>query len=149
MEIILTQDVLSLGYKDDIITVKDGYANNYLLPQGYALMATPSNRKVLAENIRQRAFKEDKIRKDAEALLSKLNDVTVKIAAKAGANGQIFGSVNNIQVAEAIKAQLDMDIDRRKIFVDGDKIKEIGNYTATIGIYKDIKAEIKLDVFAE
>ena len=149
MEIILIQDVQNLGYKDDIITVKDGYANNYLLPQGYALMATPSNRKVLAENIRQRAFKEDKIRKDAEALLSKLNDVTVKIAAKAGANGQIFGSVNNIQVAEAIKAQLDMDIDRRKIFVDGDKIKEIGNYTATIGIYKDIKAEIKLDVFAE
>ena len=149
MEIILIQDVQNLGYKDDIITVKDGYANNYLLPQGYALMATPSNRKVLAENIRQRAFKEDKIRKDAEALLSKLNDVTVKIAAKAGANGQIFGSVNNIQVAEAIKAQLDMDIDRRKIFVDGDKIKEIGNYTATVGIYKDIKAEIKLDVFAE
>lgn len=149
MEVILIQDVQNLGYKDDIITVKDGYANNYLLPQGYALMATPSNRKVLAENIRQRAFKEEKIRKDAEALLSKLNDVTVKIAAKAGANGQIFGSVNNIQVADAIKSQLDLDIDRRKIFVDGDKIKEIGNYTATIGLYKDVKAEIKLDVFAE
>lgn len=149
MEVILIQDVQNLGYKDDIVLVKDGYANNYLLPQGYALMATPSNRKVLAENIRQRAFKEEKIRKDAEALLSKLNDVTLKIAAKAGANGQIFGSVNNIQVADAIKAQLDLDIDRRKIFVDGDKIKEIGNYTATIGLYKDVKAEVKLDVFAE
>lgn len=149
MEVILIQDVQNLGYKDDIVLVRDGYANNYLLPQGYALMATPSNRKVLAENIRQRAFKEEKIRKDAEALLSKLNDVTLKIAAKAGANGQIFGSVNNIQVADAIKAQLDLDIDRRKIFVDGDKIKEIGNYTATIGLYKDVKAEVKLDVFAE
>jgi len=149
MEIILIQDVQNLGYKDDIVTVKDGYANNYLLPGGYALMATPSNRKVLAENIRQRAFKEEKIRKDAEALFAKLNDVTVKIAAKAGANGQIFGSVNNIQVAEAVKSQFDMDIDRRKIFVDGEKIKEIGSYTAIVSIYKEVKAEIKLDVFAE
>ena len=95
MEVILIKDVAKLGYKDDIVVVKNGYANNYLIPQGYAILATPSMKKVRAENLRQRAFKEEKLRKDAEELAAKLNGLVVKIAAKAGTSGKIFGSVNN------------------------------------------------------
>ena len=149
MEIILTQDVAKLGYKDDIVTVKNGYANNYLLPMGYAIMATPVNKKIHAENMRQRAFKEERIRKEAEELKLALQEKVVKVAAKVGANGQIFGSVNNIQVSEALKEQYNYDIDRKKIVVDGNKIKEVGSYPVVINIHKDIKAEITLEVFAE
>lgn len=149
MEIILTQDVQNLGYKDEIVTVKNGYANNYLLPMGMAIIATPSNKKILAENIKQRQHKEEKLRKDAETLKAALNDKSVRIAAKAGENGQLFGAVNNIQVAEALKEQHNYDVDRKKIVVDGSKIKEAGNYTAVVNIYKDIKAEINLEVVAE
>ncbi len=149
MEIILTQDVAKLGYKDDIVTVKNGYANNYLLPMGYAIMATPVNKKIHAENMRQRAFKEERIRKEAEELKLALQEKVVRVAAKVGANGQIFGSVNNIQVAEALKEQYNYDIDRKKIVVDGNKIKEIGTYPAVVNIHKDIKADITLEVFAE
>ena len=149
MEIILKQDVLNLGYKDDIVTVKNGYANNYLLPMGYAVMATPANKKIHEENMRQRAFKEEKIRKEAETLQAALQGKSIRVAAKAGANGQIFGSVNNIQVAEALKEQHNYDVDRRKILVDGLKIKEVGTYTVVVNIHKDIKAEINVEVFAE
>lgn len=149
MEIILTQDVAKLGYKDDIVTVKNGYANNYLLPMGYAIMATPVNKKIHAENMRQRAFKEERIRKEAEELKLALQEKVVRVAAKVGANGQIFGSVNNIQVAEALKEQYNYDIDRKKIVVDGNKIKEVGTYPAVVNIHKDIKADITLEVFAE
>ncbi len=149
MEIILKQDILNLGYKDEIVKVKDGYANNYLIPQGMALMATVANKKIHAENMRQRTFKEENIRKEAEALAASLNGVSLRIGAKIGANGQIFGSVNNIQIAEALKEQANKEVDRKKIVVDGDKIKEAGNYTATVHIHKDIKAEIKFEVIAE
>lgn len=149
MEIILKQDVANLGYKDDIVTVKNGYANNYLLPQGMAIIATPSNKKVHAENMRQRAFKEEKIRKDAETLQAALNGKTVKLIAKVGENGQLFGSINNIQVAEALLAQHNYEIDRKQIVVDGSKIKEVGTYTAMVNIYKEIKAELNLEVVAE
>ena len=141
MEIILKQDVANLGYKDDIVKVKNGYANNYLIPQGMAIIATPSARKVLAENLKQRAFKEEKIRKDAEALQSAI--------AKVGENGQLFGSITNQQVAEALKEQHNYDVDRKSIVVDGDKIKAVGEYTALVNIHREIKAEVKLEVVAE
>lgn len=149
MEIILTKDIAKLGYKDDIVVVKDGYANNYLIPQGYAILATPGMKKMRAENIKQRAFKEEKIRKDAEELAAKINGLVVKIAAKAGTSGKIFGSVNNIQIADALKEQHNIEIDRKKITIPGETIKEIGQHKAQIDLHREVKAEIELDVFAE
>lgn len=149
MEIILKQDVQNLGYKDDIVKVKDGYANNYLIPMGMAIIATPTNRKIHAENMRQQAQKEAKIRQDAETLKAALDGKSVRIATKVGENGQLFGAVNNIQVADALKEQHNYDVDRKKIVVDGSKIKEVGNYTATVNIHKEIKAEINLEIVAE
>jgi large subunit ribosomal protein L9 len=131
MEIILKQDVNKLGYKDEIVKVRDGYANNYLIPQGYAMVATPSNKKILAENLKQRAFKEAKIKQDAEAFAETLNKVEgLKIAAKASESGKIFGSVNTIQIADAIKAQFDIDVDRKKISIVGDAIKETSGWNS-------------------
>jgi large subunit ribosomal protein L9 len=149
MEIILKQDIKNLGYVNDIVTVKNGYARNYLLPKGMAIAATPTNRKVLAENLKQKSFKEEKIRKEAETLAKALDGITVKIGAKAAESGKIFGSVNNIQISEALKDQFSYDIDRKKIMVDGDSIKELGTYTAEIVLHKDIKANISFEVFAE
>lgn len=150
MEIILKQDVNHVGYKDEIVTVKDGYANNYLLPQGLAIVATPSAKKVLAENIRQRARKEEKLREESLAFAEKINAIAgLKITTKAGENGKIYGSVNSIQLSDAIKAQYDIEIDRKKIFIKGEAIKEVGTYNATVNVYKDIKAEFAFDVVAE
>jgi large subunit ribosomal protein L9 len=150
MEIILKQDVNKLGYKDEIVKVRDGYANNYLIPQGYAMVATPSNKKILAENLKQRAFKEAKIKQDAEAFAETLNKVEgLKIAAKASESGKIFGSVNTIQIADAIKAQFDIDVDRKKISIVGDSIKEIGTHKIIVSVYKEIKSEITFEVYAE
>lgn len=146
MEIILKQDVNNLGHKDDIVVVKNGYALNYLIPQGMAIMATPSAKKVLAENIRQRAHKEAKIRQDAEALAARINEVELKIAAKMSETGKIFGSVSNIQVAEALAAA-GIEVDRRNIVMDA--VKEAGAYTAEIKCYRDIKATVKFQVVAE
>lgn len=149
MEIILLEDVTNLGYKDDIVTVKNGYANNYLLPQRKAIIATVSNRKVHAENMRQRAFKEEKIRKDAETLKAAVNEKTVRIIAKVGENGHLFGSITNDQIAEALKDQHNYDVDRKKIVVDGAKLKEVGTHTAQINIYKEVKAKINIEIVAE
>ena len=150
MEIILKQDVNKLGYKDEIVKVKDGYANNYLIPQGYAVVATSSNKKILAENLKQRAFKEEKLRKDAEEYAASLAKVEgLIIAAKASESGKIFGSVNTIQIADAIKAQFGIDVDRKKISIVGDAIKEVGNHKVVVSVYKDIKPEISFEVFAE
>ncbi|MGP1515359.1 MAG: 50S ribosomal protein L9 [Bacteroidales bacterium] len=150
MEIILKQDVAHVGYKDEVVKVKDGYANNYLIPQGLAIVATASAKKVLAENLKQRAFKEQKIRTEAEAMVAKITAVNgLKIATKAGENGKIYGSVNSIQLADAIKTQFDIDIDRKKIMIKGDAIKGLGTYQAVINFYKDIKAEFSFDVIAE
>jgi large subunit ribosomal protein L9 len=150
MEIILKQDVVNLGYKDEIVKVKDGYANNYLIPQGYAIIATTSAKKVLAENLKQRSFKEEKIRKDAEAFVEQIKKIEgLRIGAKASESGKIFGSVNTIQIADAIKSQFNMEIDRKKITIKGDSIKELGKYSATVSVYKDVKAEINFEVFAE
>ena len=150
MEIILKQDISNLGYKDEIIKVKDGYANNFLIPQGFAMVATSSNKKIVAENQKQRAFKEEKIRKDAESLVVSYSKIQgLKIGAKAGENGKIFGSVNAIQISDAIKEQFGMDVDRKKIDIVGESIKTIGSHNATISIYKAIKAEINFEVVAE
>ncbi|MBD5389529.1 50S ribosomal protein L9 [bacterium] len=149
MEIILMQDVAHLGYKDDIVTVKNGYANNYLIPQGMAVMATAGAKKMLAETLKQRAFKAEKIKQEAEAVAAKLNGLTVRIAAKAGASGKIFGSVNAIQIADALKEQHQIEVDRKKIMIVGDTIKETGTHTANINLHREVKAEITLDVYAE
>lgn len=149
MEVILLQDVQKLGYKDDVLKVKDGYANNYLIPQGYAIMATKTNLKIHAENMRQRAFKEDKIRNEASAIAQKLEGLSVRIGAKVGNTGKIFGSVNAIQIADALKEQHDIEIDRKRIVVDGDSVKEVGTYKAKINLHKEVKGEISFEVFAE
>ena len=147
MEIILKQDVANLGYKDDIVKVKNGYANNYLLPQGKAIIATPVNKKIHAENLRQRAHKEEALRKNAETQQAALNGKTVKLIVKVGENGQLFGGVNNIMVAEALKEQHNYDVDRKDIVVE--TIKTVGNYTAKVNVYEEIKAELNLEVVAE
>jgi len=149
MEIILIQDVPNLGFKDDILTVKDGYGANYLIPKGLAILAIPSEKKKLAETLKQRAYKEEKVKKDAEKLAEKLRDIEVKIGAKVGTSGKIFGSVNALQIAEAIKEQFDIEVDRKRIVVDGDAVKELGVYTAKINLHKEVRFDIKFEVIAE
>jgi large subunit ribosomal protein L9 len=149
MEVILKQDVKNLGYADEVVNVKPGYGRNFLIPNGLAAEATASAKKVLAENLKQRSFKEDKIRKEAEALAEKLKDVSLVIKTKAAATGKIFGSVNNIQIADALKEQHNFEIDRKKIDVNGESIKELGTYKAKVNLYKDIKSEITLEVIAD
>ena len=127
MEIILKQDVENLGSKDDLLIVKNGYARNYLIPQGMAISATPSAKKMHEETLRQRAHKEGKILQEAEAMAAKLEGITLKIGAKAGENGKIFGSVNNIQIAEALAAA-GFEFDRKSINIKEDAIKELGTY---------------------
>jgi large subunit ribosomal protein L9 len=146
MKIILTQDVKNLGHKDDVVVVKDGYGRNYLIPKGMAKLATDGAMKMLAEDIRQRAFKVEKLRKDAEQISSKLNGASVTVKTKAGASGKIFGSVTGLQIANALKEQ-GYDVDRRKIAVDD--IKNLGTYTADINLFKDITAAITVEVIAE
>lgn len=149
MEVILKKDIPSLGDADELITVKNGFARNYLIPKGYAILATESMRKVLAENIKQKAYKEEKVRKEAETLAKAVENITVKIGAKAASTGKIFGSVNAMQIADAIKDQFNYNIDRKKIVVDGDSIKEVGTYSATVKLHRDISVAINFEVFAE
>ncbi|MCK5775527.1 MAG: 50S ribosomal protein L9, partial [Bacteroidales bacterium] len=136
-------------YTNDIVTVKSGYARNYLIPKKFAISANEANRKVLAENLKQKSFKEEKIRNEANDRAKLLNGLALKIGAKVAASGKIFGSVNDIQLAEAIKTQHNFDVDRKTITIKGEAIKEIGTYKAEISIYKDIKAEISFEVIAE
>ena len=147
MKIILKEDVANLGYKDDVVEVKSGYGRNYLIPTGKAVIASESALKVLAENLKQRAHKIAKIKADAEATAAALEGVSLTIAAKVSANGTIFGSVGNIQVAEALE-QAGHNVDRKLIVVK-DTIKEVGNYTATIKLHKEVSVEIPFEVVAE
>ena len=149
MEIILKQDVNKLGYKNDIINVKSGYARNYLIPQGFAAEATVSNKKINAETQKQRAFKEEKIKKEAQKIAETLQNITLKIGAKAGTSGKIFGSVNALQIAEAIQKQFNYEIDRKRITVDGESIKELGTYTAKVNLHKEIKLDVNFEVVSE
>lgn len=148
MDIILKQDVNGLGDKGEIVSVKDGYARNFLIPQGFAILATPSAKKVHEENTRQRAHKEEKIKQEAEEIASKLSGVSLTIGAKTSSSGKIFGSVNTIQIAEALKGQ-GFDVDRKNISIEGDQVKEVGKYKAQIKLHKEVKAEIDFEIVAE
>ncbi len=148
MEIILKQDIPNLGNKDDIVDVKPGYGRNFLIPKGMATLATVTNKKIHEEILRQRAHKEAKNRETAEKQVEIISGIEVKIGAKTSSTGKIFGSVNNIQIAEALNAK-GFEIDRKNITIAGDVIKEIGTYTAVVKLYKDIKAEISFEVFSE
>lgn len=147
MQVILKEDVVNLGYKDDIVTVKDGYGRNYLLPQKKAVIATESAKKMLAENLKQRAHKLEKIKKDAEELASKLKDVSLIIGTKTSSTGTIFGSVGNIQIAEALE-KLGFNIDRKVILLK-EAIKEVGQYKATVKLHKEVLVEIPFEVISE
>lgn len=149
MEVILKQDVQNLGNRDDIVTVKNGYGANWLIPQGLAIMATPTAKKIHAENMKQRAHKEAALRSQAEAAASKMEGATVKLATKVSEKGKVFGSVNNIQVAEALVAA-GFDCDRKNITLVGESlIKQVGTYQAVVKIYKDIKATVNVEVVGE
>lgn len=147
MKIILKEDIANLGYKDDVVEVKSGYGRNYLIPFGKAVIATPAALKVLAENQRQRAHKLAKIKADAEALAASLQDVALTIGAKTSSTGTIFGSVNAIQIAEALE-KLGFNIDRKLIEVK-ESVKEVGNYKATLKLHKEVSVEVPFEVVAE
>lgn len=147
MEIILLEDVTNLGYKDDVLKVKNGYGRNYLLPQKKAILATESAKKRLAEDLRQRAHKLERIKNDAQALADKLKDVKLTVGAKTSTTGKVFGSVTNIQIADALeKAGYNID---RKVIVLKEPVKEIGSFTATLKLHKEVSVEVPFDVVSE
>ena len=146
MEIILKKDVANLGHADDIVNVKTGYAVNYLIPQGFAIMATPSAQKVHAENLRQRAHKIAKFVADAEALAAKLAETTVKVSAKVSESGKIYGSITTAQLSEALAAA-GIEVDKKDITVEA--AKELGTYEATVKCYRDVKGTFKYEIVAE
>jgi large subunit ribosomal protein L9 len=148
MEIILLQDVNKLGQKDDLVNVKPGYGRNFLIPRGFAIAATPSARKIHAENLKQRAHKEEKIKEEARLGAEKLTGLKIVVGAKTSTSGKIFGSVNTIQIAEALKEK-GFDIDRKSITLPEDQIKEVGNYKAVIKLHREVKVEIDFEIVAE
>ena len=147
MELILKEDLKGLGFKNDIVTVKPGYGRNFLIPQGIAVMADKSNRKVVAENVRQAAHKADKIKNDAQAIADQIGDMTLEIPARVGESGKIFGAVTTLQLSEALKAK-GIDVDRKKISFDSE-VKNAGEYTASIVLHKEVKHQVKFNVVAE
>ncbi len=148
MEVILKQDVEHLGYANDVVKVRDGFARNFLLPRGFAVVATPSEKKQLAETMKQRAHKEAKIKEKAESVANGLADKTLKIGAKVGEKGKIFGSVNTIQIADAIRA-LGFEVDRKNIKIKGEAIKSIGKYEAEVVFHRDVVRSIPFEVVEE
>jgi large subunit ribosomal protein L9 len=148
MEVILKQDLDNLGYADEIVKVRPGYARNYLIPRGLAMIANESNRKIYAETVKQRAHKAQKIKGDAESVAKQLESMTLKIGAKVGDSGKIYGSVTALQIADALSKH-GVNVERRKIHLDEDHIKTLGNYTATVNLHKDIKVKVNFEVIAE
>jgi large subunit ribosomal protein L9 len=148
MEIILTQDVEKLGFKDDLVSVKPGYARNYLIPQKLAVLANATQKKIHAENLKQRAHKESKILEEAQKLAKSLTETTFRIGAKVGENGKIFGSVNTIQLADALEAA-GHNIDRKRIHIKNEPIKEVGTYEADVTIHKTLVQTITFEVVGE
>ncbi len=148
MEIILKQDIQGLGNADSTVKVKNGYGRNYLIPKGYAILATPSAKKIHAENIKQRAHKEDRLKNQALELAEKLKNKQLRIGAKTSTTGKIFGSVNTIMIAEAI-AKKGFEIDRKQIFLEEDHVKEVGNYIAKIKLHRDVIVEMPFEVVSE
>lgn len=147
MEVILKQDIQGLGYKNDTVEVKPGYGRNYLIPQGFAIIASKSNSKMIAENIKQAAHKAEKVKKDAEEIAAKIGDMTIEIGTKAGESGKIFGAITTNQLAEKLKSK-GFDIDKKKISFN-ENIKDLGEYTATIDLHRDVKHDVKINVVAE
>ena len=148
MEIILKQDVDNLGYADEIVKVRPGYARNYLIPRGMAIVATESARKSLNETMKQRAHKAAKIKGDAESVAKQLEAMTLKIATKVGETGKIYGSITALQLADVL-AKHGVNVDRKKITLDTDHIKTLGTYTAIVNLHKDVKAKVNFEVVAE
>lgn len=148
MELILKKDVENLGFTDDLVSVKSGYGRNFLIPQGLAVLATPSTKKVLAETLKQRAFKEKKIIADAQKEADKLNGLEIKISSKSGAGDKLFGSVSNANLAEALEKE-DVNIDKKFITIAGGLIKRTGQYEATIRFHRDVISSFTFDVIAE
>ena len=146
MEVILKDDIQGLGYKNDTVSVKPGYGRNYLIPQGYAIIANESNKKMIEENIKQAAHKAEKLKKDAEDIANKMGDLTLEIGTKAGDSGKIFGAITTIQVAESLKNK-GFDIDRKKISFN--PIKQLGDYKAIIDLHREVQHEISIKVTAE
>lgn len=147
MEIILKQDVQGLGYKDDIVKVKSGYGRNFLIPNGSAVIANASNKKVVAENIRQAAHKAEKLKQDAEALAQRIGDLVIEIGTKAGESGKIFGAITVNQIVDMLKSK-GFEIDRKKVIMK-ENPKQIGTYSVTLDLHKEVKKEIKMNVVAE
>lgn len=148
MELILKKDVANLGFQDDIVTVKNGYGRNFLIPQGYAVLATDSARKQLAETLKQRSHKEENIIKEANKTADAIKALEIKIAAKVGTGDKLFGSVSNVEVAEAI-AKEGIELDKRYISIAGGLIKRTGKYNASIRLHREVIAELPFEVIAE
>ena len=148
MEVILLKNVDKLGYTNEVVTVKPGYGRNFLIPQGYAILATASAKKAHAEVMRQKSHKESKMLAEAQELAAKLADVSISIATKAGENGKIYGSINTIQLAEALKAA-GHDIDRKSLKIKDEPIREVGTYEAEANLYKGVKQTFKIEVVSE
>lgn len=146
MKIILKENLKNLGIQGDVVTVKDGYANNFLFPKGLAVMATASNIKILEENNRQGAKRREKLKEDALSMSENLKDLTITIATKAGANGKIFGSITPLQVSQALKTK-GFEIDRRKIEIDD--VKTLGTYQATVNLHREVTVNIGVEVVVE
>lgn len=147
MEVILNKDMQPLGFKDEIVSVKNGYGRNYLIPQGIAVLATDSAKKMHDETIKQRAKKDAKLKAEAEAIAAKIAELTIKVSAKAGESKKIFGSVNNIQVAEALGVS-GVVVDRKAIKIIGGNPSELGSYEAEIKLHKEVSAPFKFEVVA-
>jgi large subunit ribosomal protein L9 len=148
MEVILKQDIKGLGYKNDMVTVRNGYGRNYLLPKGMAILATGSAKKMHAEILKQSAFKEEKLRTAALANVEKLATVSIKVGAKAGENGKIFGSVTTIQIADAL-LKAGYNIERKNIQINGESVKQLGSYTAKVRLFKEVSATVNFEVVSE
>lgn len=148
MEVILKQDVTKLGQKDDMVKVKNGYGRNFLIPQGFAILATESAKKMLAENQKQRAHKEAKIKGEAQVIARKMEGLKLQIGAKTSTTGKIFGSVNTIQIAEALTAK-GFEVDRKQIQLSDDQVKEVGSYKAKVKLHREVVVEIDFEVFSE
>jgi large subunit ribosomal protein L9 len=146
MELILKQDVENLGFKDDVVTVKNGYGRNFLIPQGSAILATVSAKKVLAENLKQRAYKEKKIVDDATVIAEAIKALEIKIPAKVGSGDKLFGSVNNINVAEALEKE-GQSIDKK--FITVTTVKRLGKYTAAVRLHRQVTVDLEFEVIAQ
>jgi large subunit ribosomal protein L9 len=149
MEVILKQDVRNLGYKDDIVKVRPGYGRNFLIPRGVAILADDQSKKIHAENVKQRAHKEAKVKAEAEKHANKLKDLVVKVPTRVGDNGKIFGSITSVQLADSLRT-LGFDVDRRNITIDNaDTVKTLGTYTAKVRLHKEVLAAFQFEIVAE